>query len=38
MKVKKVILKNFKRFDNLTIDLGDSPKRIGQAPIFWYSK
>jgi hypothetical protein len=28
MKVKKVILKNFKRFDNLTIDLGDSPKRI----------
>lgn len=28
MKVKKVILKEFKRFDDLTIDLGEEPKKI----------
>jgi len=28
MKVKKLVLKNFKRFDNLTIDLGENPKKI----------
>ncbi len=28
MKVKKVQLINFKRFDNITLDLGDQPKKI----------
>ncbi|MBM9589727.1 AAA family ATPase [Leptospira sp. 201903075] len=28
MKVKKIILKQFKRFDDLTIDLGDKPSKI----------
>jgi len=28
MRLKKVRLKQFKRFDDLTIDLGDSPKKI----------
>jgi len=28
MRVKKVQLKTFKRFDDLTIDLGDNPKKI----------
>ena len=28
MKISKVEIKNFKRFDDLTIDLGDSPGRI----------
>lgn len=28
MRVKKLQLKEFKRFDDLTIDLGDSPKKI----------
>ena len=28
MKVKKLVLNEFKRFKKLTIDLGDSPKRI----------
>lgn len=28
MKIKKIILKDFKRFDNLTINLGDNPKKI----------
>ncbi|AEF83910.1 hypothetical protein TREPR_2200 [Treponema primitia ZAS-2] len=28
MRVKKVILKEFKRFDNLTINLGDNPAKI----------
>ncbi|MCP6717970.1 MAG: ATP-binding protein [Patescibacteria group bacterium] len=28
MKIRKVRLKNFKRFDDLTIDLGDNPKKI----------
>src|SRR5438105_15232083 len=28
MKIKKLILENFKRFDKLTIDLGDDPKKI----------
>ncbi|MFA7245323.1 MAG: ATP-binding protein [Candidatus Magasanikbacteria bacterium] len=28
MKIKKIQLKEFKRFDDLTIDLGDSPKKI----------
>jgi len=28
MKIRKIQLKQFKRFDNLTIDLGDDPKKI----------
>src|SRR6185503_17827326 len=28
MKIKRVRLKDFKRFDDLTIDLGDSPARL----------
>ena len=28
MKIKKIKLKEFKRFDDLTIDLGDNPKKI----------
>ena len=28
MRVKKVVLKKFKRFDDLTINLGDTPKKI----------
>lgn len=28
MRVKKLRLKEFKRFDDLTIDLGDKPKKI----------
>lgn len=28
MKIKRVELKKFKRFDNLTIDLGDTPRKI----------
>lgn len=28
MRIKKIHLKNFKRFDNLTIDLGNDPKKI----------
>ena len=28
MKIKKIVLKEFKRFDDLTIDLGESPKKI----------
>ncbi|MGA3052199.1 MAG: AAA family ATPase [Chitinispirillaceae bacterium] len=28
MRIKKVILKEFKRFDDLTIDLGENPKKI----------
>lgn len=28
MKVQKIQLKNFKRFDDLTIDLGENPKKI----------
>ena len=28
MKIKKIELKEFKRFDDLTIDLGDKPKKI----------
>src|SRR5690606_10289092 len=28
MRIKKIQLKEFKRFDDLTIDLGDSPKKI----------
>jgi len=28
MKIKKIQLKEFKRFDDLTIDLGDNPKKI----------
>jgi len=28
MKISKVEIKNFKRFDDLIIDLGDSPGRI----------
>jgi AAA15 family ATPase/GTPase len=28
MKIKKIRLKEFKRFDDLTIDLGDDPKKI----------
>ena len=28
MRIKEIRLKNFKRFDDLTIDLGDSPKKI----------
>ena len=28
MKIKKIQLSNYKRFNDLTIDLGESPKRI----------
>ena len=28
MRVKKLRLKDFKRFDDLTIDLGETPKKI----------
>ena len=28
MKIKKLHLKKYKRFSDLTIDLGESPKRI----------
>src|SRR5690554_3854071 len=28
MRIKKIQLKEFKRFDDLTIDLGDNPKKI----------
>lgn len=28
MKLKTIRLKNFKRFDNLTINLGENPKKI----------
>ena len=28
MRVKKIQLKEFKRFDDLTIDLGDNPRKI----------
>ena len=28
MKIKKIILSKYKRFQSLTIDLGDNPKRI----------
>lgn len=28
MRIKKIVLKEFKRFDDLTIDLGDQPKKI----------
>jgi chromosome segregation ATPase len=28
MKIKKIRLSMFKRFDDLTIDLGESPKKI----------
>jgi DNA repair exonuclease SbcCD ATPase subunit len=28
MKIKKIVLKEFKRFDDLTIDLGNDPKKI----------
>ena len=28
MKIKSIRMNNFKRFFNLTIDLGESPKRI----------
>ena len=28
MKIRKIILSKYKRFQSLTIDLGDNPKRI----------
>jgi len=28
MRIKKIVLKEFKRFDNLTVDLGENPKKI----------